>query len=336
MSKSITVKVIIDSDISPVIPSILSLGSPLSGISLELYCLCTPEDDYRQVMKLCEQLKSSKILTRFSIFTQRDFSSWMVLANAILTDLSDASYTLFLSSNVLCEKNTLDYMINRLKSYNQIAGVNPLLLADWFSGEEKRVAFMGLAFDFQKKLHYLYEGILSDNALVRNERFFQIGHPGCLLIRSSDFIKAGGLKEELGFLAFPGLCLQILGFRQRGYVCLPDVQWRISYKFDSWSFCGAWDSFLQRGRLETGNIRSDYADFCLKDGIEYGCDNWLVEGPAQVPDMSEISSERHWQNWRYHPEPATLVAFLASLPAGERGMGIELARNRPASLPQTL
>ncbi|MBD5553146.1 MAG: glycosyltransferase [Desulfovibrio sp.] len=226
-------------------------------------------------------------------------------------------------------------MLNRLESDELVAGVNPFLLAEWLSTLEKRLAFMGLVFDFQKRLHYLYEGVLFDNELVMKERFFQIAHPGSLLIRSDDFRKVGGFKAELGFLAFPELSLQILHLRPLGYACVAGAYGRLRYKFDSWSFCGAWDSILQRGRLAVSRIKPDYADFCRADSIEYGCDSWLAEGPAQMPDLSDSPAERCWQEWRYHPKPATLLAFLASLPLEESLAGVELARNRPSSLPQT-
>lgn len=328
-------RIIISSDNYPVVTALSALKGCLPAISVKIYCLLNNEIDIEPVKNECEILKDTSFINSYNIYTLRDFSSVPLLANHIFSNRGAEDYILFLSSNVLLEKDSLDRMLNCMAADACVAGVNPFLSAEWLQALEKRMAFMGLAFDFQKKLHYLYEGILFDSKLVMEERFFQIAHPGCLLIRADDFRKVGGFKAELGFLAFPELCLQILHLRPRGYACVPGAFGRMRYKFDSWSFCGAWDSILQRGRLETGNIKLDYADFCRADGIQYGCDGWLAEGPTHLPDLSESPAVRCWQEWRYHPKPATLLPFLASLPVEERFAGVELARNRPASLPQT-
>lgn len=329
-------KIILNAANSGIRPALKALERALPPLNAELYCLGASEYEVGELKSEYNINKKSGTLSSISFLAQHDFNSPAELANHHFLNDNSSGHVLFLSSDILLEKDSLKYMIERMESDNQIAGVNPFLLADWISAPEKRIAFMGLTFDYQKKLHFLYEGILAENDLAKRERFFQIGHPDCLLLRCDDFRKAGGFRSDLGFLAFPALCLQILKFRAGGYACIPEAQGRLKDKFNSWSFCGAWSSILQRGRLETSEIDADYARFCRDDGIKYNIDSWLAEGPLEIPDASDTPSVKCWQEWSYHPKPTNLLSFLSTLPVEERIPGLELARNRPSSLPQTL
>lgn len=329
-------KIVLSSGAFPLIPALKALAQALPPMPAQLYCMGTDESEICQAERECENLHKNNLIQAYKVFTPTEFPDIASMANHLFLKDDSENYLLFLASSVLPEKDSLQCMLDCMASDSQIAGANPLLLADWMTGQEKRIAFMGLTFDFQLKLHYLYEGILAANRLAKKRRFFQLAHPGCLLLRCQDFNKAGGFKEKLGFLAFPDLCKRIIYFRPKGYTCVPEAKGRLKYKFDSWSFCGAWNSFLQRGRLKPDNINADYGNFCQEDGVKYGCSNWLNEGPCEIPDLSGSPAERCWQEWQYHPNPASLLSFLSSLPVKERFEGVELARNRPASLPQTL
>lgn len=328
-------KIILSFDNAPIAPALQALIQSPPDSPIELYCFYPDISQYNLEKDEIENINSnSKFPLKF--FSSDDYDSTASLANSLFLNDDSQSYLFFLSSNIILEKDALKYMVECLRSDIDLAGVNPVLTIAREGWQDQRISFMGLAFDFQKKLHYLYEGILADNDLVKKERFFQIAHPGCLLIRAEDFRKAGGLKKDLDFLSFPALCLQILNDKPKGYACLSRARGGQLYIFDSWSYCGAWDSILQRGRLETSRVKADYPGFCLADGIDYSCDGWLAEGPAQIPDLSADNFVKPWQEWRYHPEPETLLKFLSSLPAEEKLSALELARNRPASLPQTL
>lgn len=330
-------KIILFTGNSPILPTLKALLQALPPHKIELYCLCNDEIEAAQVHKECETIQKRKSADVCKVFMRGDFESATELSNHLFLKKETASgYLLFLASDVLPEKEALEQMLDCIAADDQVAGVNPVLYADWLSETEKRIAYMGMTFDYQKKLHYLYEGIQAENHLVRKARFFQIAHPGCLLLRLADFRAAGGFRSELGFLAFPLFCFKLLELRPKGYACVPEAKGYLKDKFDSWSFCGAWDSILQRGRLETGGVHADYASFCHEDGIGYGIDSWLTEGPGEIPDLANELTVRRWQEWRYHPKPTTLISFLSSLPVEERPYGIELARNRPASLPQTM
>lgn len=310
-----TLKILLSEDNYPVASALEALTPALPGA--RIYCLGAA---------------GGTRAPGIEFYDRREFESAQALANRLFLGGEARDFLFFLSSDVLINADVPTRLGKILETDFGVAGVNPLLLAEWTS--DRRAAFLGMTFDFQKRLHYLHEGILTDNPLTRKERFFQLAHPGCLLIRSEDFKLVGGFNLSLAFLAFPALCLQILKFRPKGFACAAEVPGRLRYKFDSWSFCGGWDSILQRGRLDAGAIKSDYADFCRDDKIEYGIDAWLNEGPAQIPDLSADAPVKSWLEWRYHPKPTALLEYISALPPEERGAAVELARNRPASLPR--
>lgn len=322
---------------TPAQASLKALAEADFPLSAELYCLCADKAEADQAQNFWTSLKKSVSAPSHKAFFAGEFSSLENAANALfLNSQREDDFLLFLSSNIALEKDALKRMIASLKADPGVAGANPLLLAGWLKGAERRAAFAGLAFDCQKQLHYLYEGALAENPLLKKERFFQLAHPGALLLRAEDFAAVGGFQDSLGFLAFPSLCLSLLKLRPKGFACLPQALGALWDKFDSWDVCGLWNSVLQRGRLDTGVARTDYPEICLGDGMGYGLDPWLNEGPVHIPDLSDSPAVRRWQEWRYNPRPASLLAFLSSLQEEERAVGVELARNRPSSLPRTL
>lgn len=324
-------KIILSQEQAPILPALDALIA--AAPRADLYCLCADESDAGRINGRRVLINADSPLKLAGVYTFRDYNSPASLANSLFAN-GASGFLLFLSSNVVLEKDALAVALERLNADTRLAGVNPLLLAGWT--DEERVAFMGLTFDYQKEIHYLYEGALAAGDLAKKERSFQIAHPGALLIRGEDFARVDGARADLGPLTFPDLCLRILKFRPGGYACAPASRGSLVYKFDSWDFCGAWNSVLRRGRLRADDVRADYSDFCATDGVEYSCDDWLVEGPTEIPDLSEDPAVKRWREWRRHPRPLTLLAFLASLPADELPAAIELARERPASLPQTL
>lgn len=325
-------KIILSSGSHPLRKAMQSLAKALPPAPAELYCLCADKAEIKESERHFNE--EGPAFAAFEFHGPDSFTSPESLANHLFKDKADSEdLILFISAKATLEKGAIGLMGSYLAADNQAAGVSPLLSAAWAEG---RAAFMGLAFDYQKKLHFLYEGVLIDGPLARKERRFQLGHPDALLIRAKDFARAGGFNESLGSLAFPSLCISILKFRPGGFACLPKARGMMLDRLNSWDLCGLWNSVLLRGRLDASGIRADYPEFCKADDLEYGCDAWLNEGPALILDPSDSEPVRRWQEWRAQPNPAALMAYITSLPEELRAAALALARNRPSSLPQTL
>lgn len=317
----------------PLAPCLESLEAALDGIPAELFLLASPVTE--ETRAICAALKKRGVILSFAFFPREQFPSGHALANKLFLQI-DPSPIFFLRSDILPAESCLPALLRQLDSDVDIAGVNPRLSAGWLAGEEKRVAFMGLALDYQERLHYLYEGTLLGGRLAAGKRRFQLAHPGAFLARGEDFQTVGGFRPELGHLAHAALCVALSTIRPGGFACPEEAGGVLLDRFDSWSACALWDSILARGRLKITGLRPDYAEFCHADGLGYGCDSWLCEGPAAFPDAPASQPVESWLEWRRHPRPASLLAYLLSLPPHLRETAVELCRNRPSSLPRTL
>lgn len=314
-------------------PCLEALEAALAGIPAELFLLDDSETE--ATAEICAALKKRGAISSHAFFSLRKFPSIHALANQLFLQ-GEAAPLLFLRSDILLAPASLTHLLAFLEKDARVAGANPRLAAGWLEAGEKRAAFMGLTLDYRKRLHYLYEGIPANGPLARGKRRFQLAHPGAFLLRGEDFQKAGGFRQDLGFLAQPALCMALTAIRKGGFICPPESEGVLLNPLDSWNHCGMWDSILQRGRLKLDGLRPDYVSFCHADGLGYTCDAWLAEGPENLPGADAGEPVKSWLEWRRHPRPATLLAFLLSLPPDLRETAVELCRNRPASLPGSL
>lgn len=326
-------KILAYSDTAPLLPALESLFTQSPALQCEAYCLCK-DNEALATAALCSELINSKKVIAARIFTYSEFSSFKSLANKLFRS-PEACKDLFFfsSSDVILHSGSLNLLVEYFIKNPSLAGVNPLLEAGWDSSVRGTTAFAGIVGDCQKQLHYIYEGVPTTDPLLDRTRIFQLAHHGALLISAEDFNRAGGFQENLEPLDFISLCLNIRNLKRTGFACLHDARGILLNQFDSWDFCGTWNSILQRGRLDDEIISADYPQFCIEDQLDYSCDEWLCEGPQNLHCM-ECQNSR--LNWIYHPNPLTLLKYLASLSGTEQRIGVELARNRPSSLPRSL
>lgn len=251
---------------------------------------------------------------------------------------------LLLSSGVRLEKDSLPRLRDRLEAEAGLAGVNPLLLypADAFGTmpEERRICHMGSVADCRGQAHYLYEGLPLGHILAARRRLFQMGHEAALLLRREDFLACGGFRPELEDLAGTDFCLRLAALRGGAFSSEPAALATLDDVFDAWKSCGLWNSLMQRGSLESGLLRPDYAAHVQADGLEYGLTPWLEESPLPHPaaearlEGATDSPLRVWLRWRRDPQPAAFLEMLRLLPPQMRHEALRLCRELPHSLPR--
>lgn len=315
------------------VPCLEALEGALDGLSAELFVLTHSEGEKER--EICARLKRRGVIAAHAFFSRRQFSSPQALANHLFMTCAGAPL-FFLESAIHLAPSSLRRLLSLLEDETILAGANPRLSAAWVDDGYKRAAFLGIVVNYQKQLHYLYEGVPLEEPLARQKRRFQLAHPGAFLLRGEDFQKAGGFRLELGYLAHHALCTALAAIRPGGFACLDGAEGAQLDRLDFWNICAMWNSALRRGRLRADGLRPDYAAFCHADGLGYTCDSWLAEGPQTFPWPAASGTVKSWLEWRQHPRPATLVDFLLSLPPALRETALEICRNRPSSLPGTL
>lgn len=311
---------------------ILSKIFSSANICFKIYPLIFVRQDIKKYSELFKNYLNEGLISDFDlVILSSSEDSYKQINNLFLNLNSPTSqFILFLSPHVLPDIYTFPILLNALINDTSLAGVNPLFVTCTHN-QHPTIAHMGTVIDCQKKLHFLYEGINTDNLLSKKRRIFQLAHPSCLLIRLKDFIQVGGFKLNIYPLTFYSLCFSIISLGKKGFSTIPDAKAILEDRFESWNFCGVWNSILQRGRLDTRNIKVDYPLICHADGLEYKIDDWLNEFAA-LPDES-LSTDPEFQ-WRHHPQPKTLLHYITTLPEQEKKKAIDLARSLPVSLPR--
>ncbi|OXS29832.1 MAG: hypothetical protein BCS36_08560 [Desulfovibrio sp. MES5] len=280
-------------------------------------------------------------------------------------------WLLLLSSSVLLQENALPPLRRALETHRDLAGVNPFFLYPAGTGGPParsdeplhtspalpRIAHMGTVVDCLGQQHYLYEGLPLGHTLARRERRFQLAHTAALLLRTSDVAAAGGFNPSLDSLADVDFCLRLGALLHQtagggaagAFGSIPVSLARLGDYFDSWQTCGLWNSLLQRERIEPGVLHPDYAAHVSADGLEYGCTDWLWQGPCPQPGSwvdagkepeSSGAGEpgtgfplEAWLRWRWQPQPDTLLGFLHALTPHQRTQAVQMCRDLPVSLP---
>lgn len=307
--------------------SLATLSENASGIDIDLVCPNANSD----IEEECEKLRKTGIITSARLLTDagRDF---MPLANELFLTPAEG-YVLFLSSRIIPSPGMLPLLVEKLENRPEICGANPVLLAAWENPAP--IAFMGAVCDVGRRVHYLYEGLPADSPLAAKERNFQFAHPGALLVRRQDFCAVNGFNLKLDYLAFYDFCLR-LAKSGSGFTVAPSSRALLLDRFDSWKFCGIWNSAIRSGRLKAPDVLSNYPHFALQDGLPYKLDPWLNEYADSSFPRDMPSSCAEWTGWRRHPAPDSLLKYLAGLPAPLRREALDLAILLPASLPVAL
>lgn len=308
---------------------------------VHLFCAYRHHDKTNEILEQCEQLKKEHVINAFTLLHISEESSYEETANAVFLHKKYAvnknSFLFFLSSTISVLPFTLSILLDRLTAEDNTAGLNPLILAGWRKSKEHRIAHMGTVCDCQKQLHYLYEGLPLSNPLTQKKRFFQMAHPGAVLIRHMDFISVGGFKTAFAPLSFAVLCIKLTTLRPHGFSTEPNSKAILHNSFDSWESCGTWNSILQRGRLHTDGIAINYPYIVENDRLEYKVDAWLCEHANNLPlELTPNSIEEAWLSWRHTPNPLSLLKYISSLPEHQKQYAITLCRTLPASLPRTI
>lgn len=304
-----------------------ALGGGASDLDIRLYCLCGGEC----ARLACEALRKQGAIQSYEWQPQTG-GAYMAFANDCVAN--GDGYIFFLSSRVVPGPGLLAGLVAAMGASASLCGANPLLLEAW-SGAPGSVAFMGACSDFQHRLHYLYEGLSLHSPLVAKHRVFQFAHPGALLLRKEDFRAVQGFNPRLDYLAFYDFCLR-LGSGGRSFALLPECRASLLDRFDSWKFCGIWNSAMQSGKLRPGAIRADYPRLAQADGLAWRLDPWLNEYPADIGPQDAEPAHAACLQWRQRPDPASLLEYVERLPPAWRGQALELALLLPASLPRVL
>ncbi|MBO4313233.1 MAG: glycosyltransferase, partial [Desulfovibrio sp.] len=219
----------------------------------------------------------------------------------------------------------------------------------------------GSVIDTGGLLHHIYEGLPESHPLFEKRRLFRLAHGGALLLRLCDFCTSGGFSKVPEGLAFADLSLRVRSLSERGerfFSVEPTARAIDRRIFASWKRCGLWNSLQQRGKLPPALIEPDYPLHVQADGIAYGVDDWLNEGPKlaypqadseQLPIVSNDCRDAAsffvrpnfwpvWYDWRHHPSPAKLLRLLSSLATSVSPEvcreALDTARSLPASLPR--
>lgn len=316
-----------------------SIDESANDIAINLYCFHNDNKKTAVLREQCGKILDKGKISSFELLSASPNISFEEMANRVIigekSKKCQEDFLFFLSSSVLLEANVLARMAKILAKDKLSAGLNPLMLAGWNEKVKDRIAHLGIVCDCQKYLHFLYEGLPVSNRLSEKKRFFQISHPGAVMLRMEDFIKLGGFNSRLEYLAWHDFCIRLKGMT-KGFSTVADCRALQTNEFDSWEFCGIWNSAMQRGRLLPAGLDVDYPFIVQEDKLEYGIDAWLCEDVKNLPlDAEKDSSVDEWLAWRHSPNPLSLVKYLSALPPEAMRAGFETCTALPSSLPGT-
>lgn len=291
---------------------------------------------------------------------------------------------LLLDASACLEPGSLTAMLDCLARNPNILGVNPLFLTPdrsrlvsagtvVDSAGQLHCLYAGLP--CQNNGHDSGAGIKQNDAacngkgsadLEGRQRFFQLAAGACLLLRLPAFLAAGGFRNDLEQLSLPDLCKRLSALKDQhpssqancktggqagsnqvrhaifatataAKACLAD-------RYCFWLEYGIWNSLIWRGKLQQDIFCPDYHLQVATDGLEYSCNQWLLEGPANHPPAREVQSDtkmdaaarsdQAWWQWQASQDPVHLLAFLGSLSGPELRQAIRLCHDIPQSLPR--
>lgn len=316
-----------------------SIDECVKDMELHIHCLLRDAGRENDLREKCQKLLNENKISDFGLIRGSHIATFEKIANELFSipasDQKQDNLLFFLSSTIHLAPNVIKNLAETLTKKQGVAGLNPLLLANWNDRVKNRVAHLGIVCDCQQYLHYLYEGLPHENHLTTKKRFFQIAHPGAVILRQADFIKLGGFNTKIEYLAWYDFCVRLTTENYR-FSTEPSCRAFQTNEFDSWEFCGIWNSALQRGRLQASGLKTDYPFMVNEDKLDYNLDAWLCEGVKNIPLKAEKDSpEEKWLAWRHAPNPLNLIKYITSLPTEKKAAAFELSTALPASLPGT-
>lgn len=316
-----------------------SINECATNMFLHLYCLFRDAGREDELREKCKKMLNEGKITSFSLINGSPETTFEKVANQLFSlpdfDQKQNNLLFFLSSTIHLAPNTITNLAENLVKNQGVAGLNPLLLGGWNARVKNRVAHLGIVCDCQQYLHYLHEGLPATNPLATKKRFFQIAHPGAVILRQADFIKLEGFNTKIEYLAWYDFCVRLTGENYR-FSTETSCHAFQTNEFDSWEFCGIWNSALQRGRLRASGLKTDYPFKAREDKLDYNLDAWLCEGVKNLPlEVEKDSPEGKWLEWRHAQNPLNLIKYITSLPAEKKVTAFDLSTALPASLPCT-
>lgn len=337
--KSPTIQLLIYENGGNIFTCISSINECATNMALHLYCLFRDAGREDELQEKCKRMLNEGKITSFSLIKGAPETTFEKVANQLFSapnsDENTDNLLFFLSSTIHLTPNVIKTLGENLAKNQCVVGLNPLLLAGWNENVKNRAAHLGIVCDCQQYIHYLYEGLPIEHPLATRKRFFQIAHPGSVILRQSDFIKLGGFNTKIEYLAWYDFCVRLTGENCR-FSTEASCQAFQTNEFDSWEFCGIWNSALQRGRLRASGLKIDYPLKVKEDKLDYSLDAWLCEGVKNLPlAVEEDSPQGKWLDWRHAPNPLNLIKYITSLPPEKKIEAFDLSTALPASLPGT-
>lgn len=258
----------------------------------------------------------------------------------------DQPLLLLLETSVSLEPGALAAMLACLEP--GMVGVDPL----FFTADKARLASAGTVVDSAGQLHCLYAGLPTTASnfatLAGRQRSFQLAAGACLLLRLPAFLASGGFRADLEQLATPDLCKRLTalpGCQPAAFATATAARASLADPYWFWQEYGIWNSLIWRGKLQQDIFSPDYHLQVTADGLEYACDQWLVEGAEDLFPEAEArtgtmtgsgtGSDQAWWQWQTSHDPVHLLAWLGSLPGPELRQAIRLCHDIPDSLPRT-
>lgn len=265
--------------------------------------------------------------TRF--FSISRHASWEDAVNRLLQSgaLRD-ELLLFYSTECLPDGNCIDQMAMELLANEAVAGVNPVFInigKDWLQQA-------GIVADSGGFLHPLYPGLPFSSPLAAKKRDFQVADFTLLCARKSDVRKTFGLDPKLSGMAGLALSAQIASASGKPFCVLPEAAALLQSNYSSVASYWLWNSFTLRGKIPQGFLGVDYGNIVFGDGLEYGVDEWLNEGPVNLP-LHDAAAPNGLTALLRHLNPHTLLAWLAQCPDYSLAEIIERIRGLPYCLP---
>ncbi len=246
-----------------------------------IFFLSLPSFDLSVRELAAQKIEDLSIESRFETLLNSD--QWFMQADYLLSLIEDQvenrHLVFFLGGSIELTEGCLDQLVDKFLASPDLVGINPMFLRTE-DDNSATVAYLGMVFDSQKRLHFLYEGVASDHPVVK-PRTFQLAHFGALLLSYEDFRCCDGFSSPVDDFNNLSLCFRLTQQTQKRFLVDTDVHVWQHDRYDSWNACGLLNSFMGNGRLELA-VESDYASYVHADGYHYGVTMWLEEVPLEI------------------------------------------------------
>lgn len=257
-------------------------------------------------------------------------ASWEDAFNSLLSSSAlREEYLLIFSTAVTPLDDCIDRLGVALSENAELAGAAPVFL----NPDCESVLSLGIVADSGGYLHFLYPGIPADAQLAWKDRPFQLADCSLCCLRRKTAREVGGLDPALEGMAGLSLTASMALLSGKPFFVTPEARAVMANGATSAANCWLWNSFAMRGKIPQDLLKPDYARIVLKDGLEYGIDEWLNEGPQNLP-LQAGREKDPLIGLLSGLNPQSLLAWLASLPETELPGKIERLRQLPWLLPR--